>query len=225
MTKECTRCEGMPALELPDEPVCNRCLGSGKEPAPCGYGEASCQDVQLRDPSYTCHDHPVPIPCEKCGGNGLLGENGQRIARTSHAPMKACNRCFGSGIEPPEDIRRAPTPGEVIAGAHPEVAAHAERMADPPPDLPHPQRQGQPLAPIVHTNGTSGRELADQLSNAGAALQAAMEALRAAYPNGRDYYIQDTHKAACTEWDARFEKLQGVYREIFQIYENVADQE
>jgi uncharacterized Zn finger protein len=74
-------------------------------------------------------------------------------------------------------------------------------------------------------NGTGRQELESQLSNAGAALQAAMEALRAAYPNGRDYYIQDTFKAACTQWDARFEKLQTVYREIFQIYENVADQD
>jgi hypothetical protein len=150
----------------------------------------------------------------------LLGENGERVERTSHAPMKACNRCFGSGVEPPEDIRRAPTPAEVIAGAHPEVAAHAERVANPP--APPPLR---PYSPMVHNNGTGRQELESQLRNAGAAVQNAMEALRAAYPNGRDYYIQDTLKAACTQWDARFEKLQTVYREIFQIYENVADQE
>ena len=105
---------------------------------------------------------------------------------------------------------------EVVAG--PERVEGLAIYPPAPPPL-------KPLAPMVHNNGTGRQELENQLSTAGAAVRSAMEALRAAYPNGRDYYIQDTFKAACAEWDARLEALQGIYRETFQIYENVADQD
>lgn len=44
--------------------------------------------------------------------------------------------------------------------------------------------------PTIHLNGTSQNNLLDAVVEARAAVQAAVEALTAASPNGRDYYPQ-----------------------------------
>jgi hypothetical protein len=43
--------------------------------------------------------------------------------------------------------------------------------------------------PIVHSNGTSKRELIDLRTSAAYALREALEALKQMAPNGRDYYV------------------------------------
>jgi hypothetical protein len=44
--------------------------------------------------------------------------------------------------------------------------------------------------PIIHLNGTSKQSLLEQLEEVYLALSAALDAMRKASPNGRDYYPQ-----------------------------------
>lgn len=46
------------------------------------------------------------------------------------------------------------------------------------------------IAPIVHLNGTSKGALVDQRCDAYAAIGEAIQALKKAAPNGRDYYFE-----------------------------------
>ena len=81
------------------------------------------------------------------------------------------------------------------------------------------------IVPTVHSNGTAGAELLDQLCDAGAAVQAAMEAHAKAAPNGRDYYPQGPQAlpAAIEAWATRQAALDLVYRELATLAEAVAD--
>lgn len=83
--------------------------------------------------------------------------------------------------------------------------------------------------PTVHMNGTSKSELMEQLAKAGFSLQAALDALAAAAPNGRDYYTQDGGSGnaltdATREHRRRLEDIHGVLVQIQEIHEHVADQ-
>ena len=51
--------------------------------------------------------------------------------------------------------------------------------------------------PTIHLNGTNGADLLSQTVDAMLALSGAINALMAAAPHGRDYYVQTTIRA---EW-------------------------
>ena len=80
--------------------------------------------------------------------------------------------------------------------------------------------------PTVHLNGTGGESLLKQVTEAGDAVNNAIEKLRAAWPNGRDYYVQGENatKEAMHEWWVRTEKLHEVRSELEAIAHGVAEQ-
>ena len=69
-----------------------------------------------------------------------------------------------------------------------------------------------PLAPHVHMNGTSKRELIDQQIAIMHAADALLTALRAANPNGRDYYPlgDEALVRAAAEHKARVAQVQDL---------------
>lgn len=78
--------------------------------------------------------------------------------------------------------------------------------------------------PTVHLNGTGRAGLTKLNSDAALAVQAAIEAVSAAAPHGRDYYPQDrgnilgpTYKKARTEHEARLAKLKSVLDDFYAI--------
>lgn len=81
--------------------------------------------------------------------------------------------------------------------------------------------------PTIHLNGTSEKELMAQLSNALDALEGAMTALRAANPNGRDYYPQGSEAIveAGRQHSARVAKIKSVYDELELIGEAIVQRE
>jgi hypothetical protein len=62
-----------------------------------------------------------------------------------------------------------------------------------------------PPVPSVHLNGTAGDDLLDQQLAAMRALRSAHEALRAAAPNGRDFYPQGPEAFSAAQDDHRAE--------------------
>ena len=77
--------------------------------------------------------------------------------------------------------------------------------------------------PTVHLNGTNAKDLlADNLA-AWRAVRAAIDVLRAAAPNGRDYYPQGTEAVgqAIDEHWHRIGRLQSVADEIEAILKHV----
>jgi len=68
-------------------------------------------------------------------------------------------------------------------------------------------------------NGTSKQSLLDQNLDAAYAVQAAMDALAKAFPNGRDYYLQGAGaiKIAIDEHVARATKLKEVFEELTEL--------
>jgi hypothetical protein len=83
------------------------------------------------------------------------------------------------------------------------------------------------LIPTVHRNGTSGKELLDQILEARAALRVAIKALQNACPNGRDYYVQGdrTIHQALEQHSDRLSKIQSVYSDLEQIATGIVGQE
>jgi hypothetical protein len=81
------------------------------------------------------------------------------------------------------------------------------------------------MIPTVHMNGTSRKELADQLEHAVRAIDTAMEAMREACPHDRDYYLQGptAGPAAREQHRNRLRRLEAVQAEIYTIYEGVVD--
>lgn len=77
--------------------------------------------------------------------------------------------------------------------------------------------------PTVHLNGTGARQLAEQYETAYRALTAALEALAAARPHGRDYYVQnpDAYTAARDEHQVREQAVEAVRDEIEALYHAV----
>ena len=80
------------------------------------------------------------------------------------------------------------------------------------------------MIPTVHLNGTSQRDLLEQLSDANHALHEAGRKLAAACPNGRDYYPQgvDAILLAMTQHELRMRKLREIADEIQHIAEQIA---
>lgn len=70
--------------------------------------------------------------------------------------------------------------------------------------------------PCIHLNGTSKKRLIDDLCEVSSRLESALEALRRASPNGRDYYPfgPDALRAAEAEHLDRFRRLVAVKEEI-----------
>ena len=80
------------------------------------------------------------------------------------------------------------------------------------------------MVPSVHINGTSKDELLRQLGGARDAVRYAMERLREATPNARDYYVQErgAFSNAMLDHLARMEKLASVFDELGEIIEAVS---
>ena len=73
----------------------------------------------------------------------------------------------------------------------------------------------QIIAPCVHLNGTSKQELMDNLESIHTALEKARDALKAAAPNGRDYYLGTvTIKQAQDQQIARMRAIDDLQRGI-----------
>jgi ferredoxin-NADP reductase len=81
-------------------------------------------------------------------------------------------------------------------------------------------------APTVHLNGTSKEMLLEQVCDAGHALRKALEAMREAAPNGRDYYVQgpEAFKEAAEEHAARDRQVREVLKQYENLAEKIADQ-
>ena len=81
--------------------------------------------------------------------------------------------------------------------------------------------------PTIHLNGTSARELREQLAKAYLAVTEAQDKLAQAMPHGRDYYVQkgDATNEAQAEMRARIAKLEEVKTELMLMHQAVADQE
>ena len=79
--------------------------------------------------------------------------------------------------------------------------------------------------PTVHLNGTGKEELTENYQRAYLALYNAMEAMKRAAPNARDYYVQDSNAftVAMLEHTDRLKMIQQVQDEIQEIYEQIVD--
>lgn len=82
------------------------------------------------------------------------------------------------------------------------------------------------ITPTVHLNGTSGGALLEQILKARAALDAALDAMREAEPNGRDFYPQGNNaiNTAIAEHLARIKSVEGVLQQYDGLYEAVSKQ-
>jgi hypothetical protein len=82
------------------------------------------------------------------------------------------------------------------------------------------------LIPTVHRNGTAGEVLLDQYTAASEAVRKAIDAVFAADPNARDYYVQgiDAARTAEREHEARIKTLKTVRDELAAIAEGIQDQ-
>jgi hypothetical protein len=79
------------------------------------------------------------------------------------------------------------------------------------------------LAPTIHLNGTSRKDLEDQLLNARNAIKAAIEAVYVACPHDRDYYVQGREAGATAraQHRDRLRRLMSVQAEYETILERV----
>ncbi len=80
--------------------------------------------------------------------------------------------------------------------------------------------------PRIHINGTSGEDLLAQYEKASRAVEAAVEAVAAGGPHGRDYYVieypaGDPCQQAIEEHHARLSKLRQVAVEINAIWQDL----
>jgi hypothetical protein len=82
------------------------------------------------------------------------------------------------------------------------------------------------MKPTIHLNGTNGHVLLEQTTDVMNKVTVALNALRAAAPNGRDYYTQGPGAidAATAEHNARVDKLLDVLRELNEIALSICDQ-
>lgn len=83
------------------------------------------------------------------------------------------------------------------------------------------------IVPCVHLNGTSGQDLLDQIDDAFMAIDAAIEALAKAAPNGRDYYVygSEAYTQAADQHQARMQKLREVRDQLMAIMNGIHDNE
>lgn len=72
------------------------------------------------------------------------------------------------------------------------------------------------ITPTIHSNGTSARSLCEGYTSAYIAVDAAIDAICAAGPNGRDYYPQGdgAFMEAHTEHLARLTQLNAIREEL-----------
>ena len=79
--------------------------------------------------------------------------------------------------------------------------------------------------PTIHLNGTSRDELIRQYCDAAEAVRAAIQAVRNAQPNGRDYYPQGEGAIddALRQHRRRMQDLEAIQRELTEIAEAIAD--
>lgn len=79
------------------------------------------------------------------------------------------------------------------------------------------------MLPMVHMNGTSRGELQRQLHDAHAAITKALNALKGAAPNARDYYPKgdDAYKTARDQHIDRLTRLETVQTELLWIFEQI----
>jgi hypothetical protein len=76
-------------------------------------------------------------------------------------------------------------------------------------------------------NGTGWKDLYSQMEDAAQALSAAIVTMRAACPNGRDYYVQSpgaTEIAQNEHWE-RIRKIMAVKTELELVWMAISDQE
>lgn len=78
--------------------------------------------------------------------------------------------------------------------------------------------------PQITGNGDIPETLSTQAANACDALALALETLRAAYPNGRNYIFPDAYKRAVTEHDCRIGQVRQALDDMTVIREH-ADEE
>lgn len=83
------------------------------------------------------------------------------------------------------------------------------------------------IKPTIHLNGTSREQLLEGYCDAIDALHAAGRKLAAAYPNGRDYYVQGpvATTRAMSQHEARMAKLKSVIAELEEIVMHIRDQD
>jgi len=82
------------------------------------------------------------------------------------------------------------------------------------------------IAPHVHLNGTSKKELCDQNLETIQKINKAVSALQMMHPNARDYYTQDqdAYNIASRQHKDRIERLTSVLAELQEIAEHLIDQ-
>lgn len=85
----------------------------------------------------------------------------------------------------------------------------------------------RPTLPTIHSNGTSWRALLSDVVDATRAIKRAEEALRKAWPNGRDYYPQGdaAMQKAVAEWDDMVARLRSVQDDLEKIAGGIYAQE
>jgi len=78
--------------------------------------------------------------------------------------------------------------------------------------------------PTIHLNGTTRDELIRQNCDAAEAVRVAIQAVRNAQPNGRDYYPQGDGAIdeALRQHRRRMQDLEAIERELMEIAENIA---
>lgn len=79
--------------------------------------------------------------------------------------------------------------------------------------------------PTVHLNGTGREALERQYFEAAKATTKALQALREAAPNERDYYVQgsDAFKRARREHEDRVARMESVKEELYHLHDQIMD--
>ena len=83
-------------------------------------------------------------------------------------------------------------------------------------------------APLIHSNGTSKKELQEAIANAAREIRKASEALRETLPHGRDYYpLRDNlaYNKARAQYIAQSTALQNIYDELVAIFNAIENGE
>lgn len=82
------------------------------------------------------------------------------------------------------------------------------------------------MTPTIHSNGTSKQNLLQELTEAHAAVGAAIAALRQVTVHGRDYYVQGpaAYPQAREEMDRRLASLGQIADDLTEMYHAVEAQ-
>lgn len=87
-------------------------------------------------------------------------------------------------------------------------------------------KQGEVIAPVLNLNGASGDQLLEAHQTALTALTAALDAINATAPHGRDFQTEDVsvYREASEQHRRRVKAIAEVYRDIEAIACAVHDQ-